>query len=145
MAEERIREGIAAIRPKDGPPNYARAEIALREAVSLLRGTEEVNPAVLAVAFDKLGWVCDAQGRDDDAESYYLRSLAAQKAAGWPPVVCDELTMLRLAQLYRRRGQPVLGKAVLARLRAQTKCSCKRSPQTFANDPAVTRALTLYG
>lgn len=145
MAEARIREGITAIRPKEGPPNYVRAELALREAISFLRGAPEASSAVWAVAYDKLAWVCDAQGRDADAETFYLSSLSAQKAAGWPPVVCDELTMLRLAQLYRRQGRNDLGKAVLTRLRSQNQCSCRRSAEAFANDPGTSRVLALYG
>jgi hypothetical protein len=145
LAEERIREGITAIRPKDAPPNYVRAELALREAISLLRGARDAPPAVWALAFDRLAWLCDAQGREEDAESFYLRSLSAQEAAGWPPVVCDELTMLRLAGLYRRQERSALAHAVLTRLRSQQVCSCRRSTEVFAADPGVSRVLALYG
>lgn len=145
MAEARIREGMTAIRPKDSPPDYVRAELALREGISLLRGADDAPPALWAVAFDRLAWVCDAQGRDADAESFYLSSLSAQQAAGWPPVVCDELTMLRLAGLYRRQERSELARAVLTKLRSQQVCSCRRSTDTFANDPAVSRVLALYG
>lgn len=144
MAEARIREGMTAIRPKDAPPNYVRAELALREGISLLRGAEDAPPALWAVAFDRLAWVCDAQGREADAESFYLRSLSAQQAAGWPPVVCDELTMLRLAGLYRRQERPALARAVLIKLRSQQVCSCRRSTETFADDAGVNRVLALY-
>jgi hypothetical protein len=144
-AERLIQEAVATLDGQHGVPNYVRAEVCLREAVSLLCGVEDVDGALWAVAYDRLAWACDAQGRDADAETYYLRSLAAQQAAGWPPVVCDEVTLMRLSQLYGRRGQHGLQLATLSRMQQQKECSCRRSAAAFANDPGVRRVMALYG
>lgn len=143
VARELVREGLTALHPKSGLPNYFRAELAFREAVALLRGTEQETGLLLVVAYDNLAWACDAQGREADAESFYLRSLAAQQAADWPPVVCDELTLLKLSQLYARQGNLEMQRATLRKMRSQTECSCKRSATAFEGNPDLERVAGL--
>jgi len=107
--------------------NPALAERRCRQALSLLVPAVGDGHPFTAAAFDALAWSLDLQKRDQEAETFYLRSLAAQQAAGWPPTVCDDLTGLRLMQLYGRMGKHRLKRAVHDWFRSRDKCSCRRS------------------
>ena len=133
QARELVRESLVVLHPTKGLPDYFRAEVSLREALALLGGCEYRAPLLVLVACDNLAWACDAQGKEADAETYYLRSLALQQAAGWPPIVCDELTLLKLAQLYARQGRHAL----------QCSCSCRRAGPPSDDDPELDRVRSL--
>jgi hypothetical protein len=142
-----VREGLAALplKAEDGPRDLVKANLALREASGLVpRRTSREDP-LLAVIYDNLGWVCDELGWDEQAETYYLESLASQERAGWPPVVCDEWTLLRLAHVYARNGKRGLQLATLRKMQLQDECSCWRFSEAFARDPLVTSLRVALG
>jgi tetratricopeptide (TPR) repeat protein len=120
-----ISEGWDAVGFTTGNPELQRAERCFRAALELLREDDARGEPLLAAAWDGLGYVCDVTDRLEDAETYYLHSLAAQQAAGWPPDVCDDLTLLRLGQLYGRLGKHDLQRAVISRMAAHETCSCR--------------------
>ncbi len=143
QARELVRESLVVLHPTKGLPDYFRAEVSLREALALLQGCEYRAPLLVLVACDNLAWVCDAQGKEADAETYYLRSLALQQAAGWPPIVCDELTLLKLAQLYARQGRQALHRATLRKMELQEHCSCRRAGPPSDEDAELNRVRSL--
>jgi hypothetical protein len=142
-----VREGLAALplKPEDGPKDLVKANLALREASGLVPRRSPREDPLLAVIYDNLAWVCDELGWDEQAETYYLESLAAQERAGWPPLVCDELTLLRLAHLYARRGKRGLQLATMRKMQLQDECSCWRFAEGFARDPLVTSLQVALG
>ena len=107
--------------------NPALAERRCRQALSLLVPAVGDEHPFTAAALDALAWALDLQKRNQEAETYYLRSLAAQQAAGWPPTVCGDLTGLRLMGLYGRMGEHRLKRAVHDWFRTRDQCSCRRS------------------
>jgi len=107
--------------------NAALAERRCRQALSLLVPAVGHAHPFTAAALDALAFALDLQRRDQEAETFYLHSLAAQQAAGWPPTVCDDLTGLRLMQLYGRMGKHRLKGAVHDWFRSRDRCSCRRS------------------
>ena len=102
--------GGGARRPRD----FALIERLFRRALALYR--EVYGPAHPTVAWvlDRIGFVQHTLGRLDEAESYYLRSLAAWKASGTPVTARVEITLLNLAVVYNTTGRDRLGEAVLA-------------------------------
>ena len=107
--------------------NPTLAERRCRQALSLLVPAVGHAHPFTAAALDALAFALDLQRRDQEAETFYLHSLAAQQAAGWPPTVCDDLTGLRLMQLYGRMGKHRLKGAVHDWFRSRDRCSCRRS------------------
>jgi hypothetical protein len=124
-----ITEGTDALGNTAGGRDLAKAEHCFREALKLMGDDGAAPGSMLAVAWDRFAFVCDMQEMLEEAESCYLHSLAAQQAADWPPEVCDDLTLLRLGQLYGRMGKRNLQLAVLTRMKAHEACSCRRNAE----------------
>lgn len=129
LAKRLIHAGRALLASADEQVryrNFAEAERCFWRAVDiLLEGVGPDDPH-LALVWERLATLYDRLGDVDRAETCYLRSLAVQQAAGWPPVVCDERTVTRLARLYGRMGKEGLQLAVLANIDARRPCSCRR-------------------
>jgi tetratricopeptide (TPR) repeat protein len=124
-----MTEGTDALGDATGKRDLAKAEHCFRNALELLRHGDAVGDPTWAVAWDRLALVCDMQDRLEEAETCYLHSLAAQEAAGWPPEVCDDLTLLRLGQLYGTVGKRNLQLAIIKRMEQQDRCSCWRNAE----------------
>jgi tetratricopeptide (TPR) repeat protein len=108
-----IRAGMIALDHRGGR-DLARAESCFREALDLLRACLGEPHAKVSYALDRIGLVCQMQGREAEAEALYLRSLEAldEDAA---PTEWNDLTLLNLAILYGRQGRLSERDAVLAR------------------------------
>lgn len=119
--------------------NYTEAERCFRRAVDLLLQSVGPDHPQLAIVWERLATLYDRLGDFERAETCYLRSLAAQQAAGWPPVVCDERTLVRLARVYGKTGKASLQLAVLSRVETMGPCSCRRQHPTAAAETALRR------
>jgi hypothetical protein len=110
-AERLMAVGIAHVSQQ--PNNYHVARRCFHAATCLYAWALGADRR-LAFAWDRLGYVHQALGNDDEAESCYLRSLAIQdrSADGWTS--WNEVTQLNLAILYRDHGRGDLQAAMLA-------------------------------
>ncbi len=117
--------------------NFAEAERCFKRAVEVLWEAGDAGHPQRALAWERLATLYDRLGNVERAETCYLRSLAAQQISGWPSVVCDERTMVRLARLYGRMGKENLQLAVLSKIETRRPCSCRRHGQERARAPAL--------
>lgn len=116
-ADALLRRGMVALNSKAIVTPARVAEQLFREALDKLTpGVGSEHPMV-GYALDRVGLACQLQGNDDEAEGFYLRSLALQQAGRRPPTMWTEVTLLNLAILYGRQGKHGLHEAVLHRVR----------------------------
>lgn len=116
-AEALLRVGMVAL-TKSRPRRLDDAELHFRKALGIL---EEVLPSPhprISYALDRIGLVCHLQGRLDEAEDFYLRSLAILGHAG-PPTKWNELTLINLAVLYGSQGRRWEQEQVMRRLEGE--------------------------
>lgn len=117
--------------------NFAEAERCFKRAVEVLLESDGSGQPQLALAWERLATLYDRLGNVDRAETCYLRSLAAQQVSGWPSIVCDERTMVRLARLYGRMGKERLQLAILSKIERRRPCSCRRHRPQRTTVPAL--------
>jgi hypothetical protein len=105
--------GIAHIR--DEPRNFGVALRCFHAAICLYAWALGADRR-LAFAWDRLGYVHQNLGDDDETESCYLRSLAIQDESRMEHTTWNEVTVINLGILYRTTGRPALNRAVRAGL-----------------------------
>ena len=110
-----LRGGAAALSSKAIASPAKAAEPHFRQALWWL-GPAIVKPHPMnAYALDRLGLALQLQGKNDEVEGLYLRSLALQQEGGWPPTPWTEVTLLNLAILYSRQGKTDVSAALRER------------------------------
>lgn len=115
-AERLIRAGRAQLawaRHGERQGDAAEAENCFGKALEILRDAVGNGHPQLALAWDRLGVLYEELDDAEEAETCYLRSLAAQQAAGWTSVA-GGLTVRRLGRLYGRLGRHGLQLAVMS-------------------------------
>lgn len=106
-AERLIRAGRAQLawaRHGERRGDLTEAETCFGKALEILRDAVGNGHPQLALAWDRLGVLYEELDDAEEAETCYLRSLAAQQAAGWASVA-GGLTVRRLGRLYGRLGR----------------------------------------
>ncbi len=128
-ADGSLRHGMILLTKRPGEDYVPAAEQCFRDALSmLLSGVCEVHPK-MAYACDRIGMVCQIQGKDEEAEEMYLRAIAIRDAGAWSPTLWDEVTLINLATLYADQGKHVLQDAMLERLQKLRRAD-ERSGET---------------
>jgi hypothetical protein len=116
QADCSLRRGMILLAKKSADDYVAVAEECFRDALSTVLSTVgEMHPK-MAYACDRVGLVCQIQGREEEAEAMYLRAIALRDAGAWERTLWDEVTLLNLAILYADQGRYGLRDAMLERL-----------------------------
>lgn len=134
-ADASLRRGMILLSKKSVEDAVAVAEECFREALSLLISTvSEMHPKV-AYACDRIGLVCQIQGREEEAEAMYLRAVALRDACAWDRTLWDEVTLLNLAILYNDQGRYGIRDAMLKRLEDMRQDSQSPGDEDGSTDP----------
>lgn len=113
-ADALLRVGMVAL-DKFRPRRLEDAERHFRKALVLLERVLTAPHPRISYALDRIGLACHLQGRLDEAEALYLRSLAILGHDD-PPTKWNELTLINLAVLYGTQGRHWEQKQVMRRL-----------------------------
>ena len=106
---------ITLERNRVGRPEAARrVHYQCNRALDLLLAEASAPPWRMAYAFDRVGLLAQLQDRQDEAETWYLRSLGLLHMGTWPPTAWNAITCYNLAVLYDGQGKWDLGLSLVA-------------------------------
>ena len=131
-----LREGMIAI-TKSEPHDVPRAETCFRSALDLLVEIFGTSHPKVSFALDRVGYVCQLQGKEEEAERRYEQSLTPVFNREWPPSPWNEVTLLNVAILYGRLGREAEKNIILDFLRRVYAKDGK--VQTVTESPAPVR------
>ena len=125
QADAMLREGMILLSRRDGDEPVARAEQCFSLALLLLLAAVDHSHPLVAYAHDRVGYICQIQGKPEQAEESYLRARACDVN---PPTIWNDVTLLNLSILYRQQGRTEEADEVMRDL--------KRLRERVPSDPA---------